>query len=306
MIRIILQGIINCFFLTHDKNLFDYVSFKIKKLHDSSQWIFKEMYAGKDDNDNREYPILIDSTLEFIDKAKKYYDLKDYTAASIYIRKELEKIVNERLPPELKFKSDGTFLSLQTLWGNMVNRYLSLNMPISEEVVRVFDETKLMVLNPQAHFQHISIPIYRVELEKAFKLIDDLNTHYPIPQFTLLLTKGMKLVFRHPDENYTFDFELITDFYVDELNGVMTPTFPRCSVTSWQFNGIVFWDFLRNDIRIPARSIEQRLDQIKDQHLQNVRVPLNITSAMFDNNTILVGSIWSLAEVVDRAGITIP
>src|SRR5690606_12389180 len=85
-------------FLTHDKNLFDFVSFKIKKLHDPAEWVFKEMYAGKDVASKKEYPILIESDLEFIDKAKKYFDAKDYTAASIYIRKELEKIVNERLP----------------------------------------------------------------------------------------------------------------------------------------------------------------------------------------------------------------
>lgn len=292
-------------FLTHDKNLFDFVSFKIKKLHDPAEWVFKEMYAGKDVASKKEYPILIESDLEFIDKAKKYFDAKDYTASSIYIRKELEKIVNERLPAELKYKSDGTFLSLQTLWGNMINRYLALGKPVSEDIKKSFDETKLMVLNPQAHFQHISMPIYKVELEKAFNLITDLKTDYPIPQYTLLLTKGMKLQFKHPTENYTFDFELLSDFYVDELAGVMTPKYPKCGVTKWQFNGTGFWDFQENAAKIPAKQIEQRLEQIKARHIANVAVPLDIDSEMFDSNTKIIDSVWTLQDLIEKVNIEI-
>ena len=292
-------------FLTHDKNLFDFVSFKIKKLHAPAEWVFKEMYAGKDVASKKEYPILIESDLEFIDKAKKYFDAKDYTAASIYIRKELEKIVNERLPAELKYKSDGTFLSLQTLWGNMINRYLALGKPVLEDIKKSFDETKLMVLNPQAHFQHISMPIYKVELEKAFNLITDLKTDYPIPKYTLLLTKGMKLQFKHPIENYTFDFELLSDFSVDELAGVMTPKFPKCKVIKWQYNGTEFWDFQDNAQKIQTKQIEQRLEQIKARHLANVAVPLNIDSDMFDSNTKIIDSVWTLKDLIDKVNIEI-
>jgi energy-coupling factor transporter ATP-binding protein EcfA2 len=292
-------------FLTHDKNLYDFVSFKIKKLHDPEEWIFKEMYAGKDIASKKEYPIIIDSDLEFIDKAKKYFEAKDYTAASIYIRKELEKIVNERLPAELKYKSDGSFLSLQTLWGNMINRYVALSKPISEDIKKSFDETKLMVLNPQAHFQHISMPIYKVELEKAFDLIKDLKAQYPIPQYTLLLTKGMKLLFKHPTDNYSFEFELQSDFYVDELASVMTPKFPKCGIIKWQYNGTDFWDFQDNAPKIPAKQIEQKLEQIKARHIANVAVPLNIDSAMFDSNTKIIDSVWTLKDLIDKVGITI-
>ena len=235
----------------------------------------------------------------------KYFDAKDYTAASIYIRKELEKIVNERLPAELKYKSDGTFLSLQTLWGNMINRYIALSKPVSEEIKKSFDETKLMVLNPQAHFQHISMPIYKVELEKAFDLIKDLKTDYPIPKYTLLLTKGMKLQFKHPTENYTFDFELLSDFYVDELAGVITPKFPKCGITKWQYNGTDFWDFQDNVAKVPAKQIEQRLEQIKARFIANVAVPLNIDSEMYDLNTKIIDSVWTLKDLIEKIGITI-
>jgi energy-coupling factor transporter ATP-binding protein EcfA2 len=218
-------------FLTHDKNLFDFVGHKIKKWDNPRNWVFMEMYAGKDEKTKNDYPIIIDSDLEFIDSAKKYFEAKDYTACSIYLRKELEKIVNHRLPSELKYKSDGNFLSLQTLWNNMVYRYNALGNPVSEDMKKSFDESKLMVLNPLAHFQHISMPIYKIELEKAFELIQAIVTKYPVPKYTILLTKGMKLKFRHPADNYTFDFEMLSDFYFDELSGTTVITYPKCAVT---------------------------------------------------------------------------
>ena len=149
------------------------------------------------------------------------------------------------------------------------------------------------------------MPIYKVELEKAFKLIKDLNDNYPIPKFTLLMTKGMKLQFKHPTENYTFDFELLNEFYVDELAGVLTPKFPKCKVVKWQFNGTDFWDFTTNASKIPASPIVHRLEQIKARHLANVAVPLNITSDIFDTNTKIVDSLWTLKELIDKAKISI-
>jgi hypothetical protein len=163
-----------------------------------------------------------------------------------------------------------------------------------------------MVLNPQAHFQHISAPIYKVELEKALDLIKVLKDEYPIPKFTLLLTKGMKLQFKHPNENYTFDFELLSDFYVDEIAGTMSTKFPKCKVLKWQYNDIDFWDFIINAPKVPATSIEQRLEQIKSRHIANVSVPLNITSEMFDLNTKIIDSVWNLKNLIDAANISIP
>jgi len=293
-------------FLTHDKNLFDFVASKIKQWDKIDNWVYKEMYAGKDIITKKEYPIIIDSDLEFIDKAIKYFDAKDYTACSIYIRKELEKLVNQRLPPVLKEKVDGTFLSLQSLWGNMLKRYTDLGKPITIELVKIFDETKLMVLNPQAHFQDISLPIYKVELEKAFYLIDQLKSNYPIPVYTIVLAKGMKLSFKHPTVDYTFDFELISDLYIDGMSGSAIIELPKCRVVSWQYNTQVFWDIPTNSIKIPLKPIVQKLNQIVERLITNVAVPLNITTEMFIENTAIDNCIWSFKEILNRAKIIIP
>jgi energy-coupling factor transporter ATP-binding protein EcfA2 len=290
-------------FLTHDKNLFDFVANKIKQWDKIDNWVYKEMYAGKVEANKKEYPIIIDSDLEFIDKAQKYFDAKDYTACSIYIRKEVEKIVNQRLPPVLKEKVDGSFLTLETLWKNMCERYKVLKRPITDDLKKLFKETKLMVLNPQAHFQDISLPIYKVELEKAFELIKLLKQNYPIPQYTIALSKGMKMQFKHPTARYTFDFELSSDFFIENLNGTENITYPKCIISSWQFNNQIFWDFIKNDAVEYDSPIEQKLNKIIEQHTANIRVPLNITKEMFIENTVIENCLWSFKEILDKSKI---
>lgn len=290
-------------FLTHDKNLFDFVANKIKQWDKIDNWVYKEMYAGKVEATKKEYPIIIDSDLEYIDKAQKYYDAKDYTACSIYIRKELEKIVNQRLPPVLKEKVDGSFLSLQTLWGNMLKRYTDLGKPVAPNLTKIFDETKLMVLNPQAHFQDISLPIYKVELEKAFFLIKELKDKYPIPIYTIVLAKGMKLQFKHPAEDYTFDFELLSNFNLIGLDGTVSNDFPKCKITNWKYKGTDFFSPGLNKV-IDGSKVQKRDDEL-DKLLANLKndTVLNITSEMFINNTSIDNCLWSFKEILDKSKI---
>jgi energy-coupling factor transporter ATP-binding protein EcfA2 len=294
-------------FLTHDKNLYDFVASKIKQWDNVGNWVFKEMYAGKNDALNKEYPIIIDSELEFIDKAQKYYDAKDYTACSIYIRKELEKIVNDRLPPVLKQKMEGTYLSLQTLWGNMVARYAALNKPITDDIKKHFDETKLMVLNPQAHFQDVSMPIYKVELDKALDLIRQIKANYPPPVFTILLVKGIKLKFKHPSTtfSYIFYFELLSDFFIDGMNGATALHFPKCKVNIWEYDGTDFYSPGQKKV-IDSKEVHKRLEDKLDDVLTNLKkdTVLNITNQMFIDNTSIKNSIWSLKEILDKAKIS--
>jgi len=295
-------------FLTHDKNLYDFIAYKISQWDNKSNWVYKEMYAGKDSQAKKEYPIIIDSELNNLEKAQKYFEKKDYVACSIYLRKELEKVVNERIPEELKYKSDGNFLSLQTLWGHLIERYNALETPISPDIQSNFKQSKLLVLNPQAHFQHLSLPVYKVELERAFDLINELKADYPIPQNTILLTKGMKLQFKHPNENYTFDFELLSDYYFDILNGQQNIVYPKCKVIHWQYNGT---DFHCPGIRKTLTALEFEKAVCRDDKLDKVvnnlkkDTKLLITDTIFIDHTRIINSLWSLREILSKANILI-
>ena len=292
-------------FLTHDKNLFDFIANKIKKWDNKENWVLKEMYTGKNIALNKEYPIIIDSQLDIIDKARKYYDAKDYTACSIYLRKELERIVTERLPIELKTKVSEKYIALETLWDRMIERYSVLNIQVSNDIKDAFKESKLHILNPQAHYQSISLPVYRNELDKIFKLIDDIQINYPVPTKTLLINKETLLTFSYltTTHNYVIKFELLTDFYIDELNGTLKIHYPKCKVVNWSYNGIDFWDFHLNQPIVLAKPMEFN----KLQHLISLveRQSLGITNSDFVKMTKIDNGIWSLKDVIDKVGISI-
>ena len=284
-------------FLTHDKNLYDFLYFKIKKLDSLDNWKRKEIFIGKDEE--KEYPIIIDSEIEFIDKAKKHFEANDYVAASIYIRKELEKIVGERLPDELKYKSDGNFLSLQTLWDRMNERYNAINNPIPKAIISLFEESKLFVLNPQAHYQNYSFPIYKIELEKAFELIDKLNA-VSILERKILLAKGMELEFKHPEINYSFKFELLTDFSKDSLDTNSKPIYPKCKVIHWQFESKDFFDIQSQQVFSQDKidKIQHREDKL-DKVIANIKkcFPLTDNEIIYENTKI--NNIWKLKDIID-------
>jgi len=292
-------------FLTHDKNLYDFVANKIKQLDNEANWVFKEMYAGKEAATQKEYPIIIDGNLSLIAKARKYCDAKDYTAASIFLRKELERIVVERLPIELKSKVSERFIGLETLWDRMVERYSVLGNQITEGIKTAFKESKLHILNPQAHYQSLSLPVYKNELDKVFQLISDIEGNYPIPKQTLLINKEATLAFSYVEgaHNYQIRFELLSDFYSDELNGANQVQFPKCKVLTWSYNGHEFWDFSKNATITLSKPLEYKTIQKLIAAVE--AEPIGITANHFVDRTQIENSIWTLKDVLDKANINL-
>lgn len=290
-------------FLTHDKNLYDFIFNKIKLWDNAGDWVFKEMFTGKDKGTDREYPIIMPCNMELIDKAKKQYEAKDYTACAIYLRKELERIISERLPIELKSKVSEKFIPLETLWERMIARYSILGIEVDKRIKFDFNESKLHILNPQAHYQNISLPVYKNELDKVFKLIEDIEAKLPIPKKTLLINKESTLTFKYQqgDHDYTIEFELTSDFFVDEVEETIETVFPKCKVLTWFYNGQEFWDFNKeHSIVLPKpmefNKIQQLVSLVEKQ-------PLGISKQDFENMTIINNGLWSLKEILDKANV---
>jgi len=291
-------------FLTHDKNLYHFVTSKIKQLDSPANWIFKEMYVGKQNNNIKEFPVIIDSDLGNLEKANKYFNAKDYTSCALYIRKELEKLIIDRLPPEYTKVIENQYHNLVHLWKLCVERYQKLGFELDADLKNSFDQTKLMLLNPQAH-HNLSFPVYTLELEKAFQLIQDIEVKCPIPCAKILVSKGMILIFKHPVENYSLRLQLISDFYIDGLLGNSSTILPRCEILSWQYNDVEFWDFKTDAVIVLKKPIQHNLKQIKDTITDANHVPLNVTEEIFKNHTVIENSIWSLNEIIDKSGVSL-
>lgn len=289
------------YLFTHEKSFFDFCVFKIDQRKKKKDWEIMEIHSGATNIDK---PIIIQSGLNYYDKAIKYFQAKDFTTSSLYLRKELEKLIINRIPDEFSKTIDGQYHNLEHYWKLFVERYEKLNLPISEAIKLNFKQSKLMILNPEAH-HNLELPVYKLELERVFDLVRNLYDNYPIPVMKILFSKGMTMQFVHPTENYTFDLELLTDFSVNNLDAINFISIPRCKVIKWQFNGVEFWDFPKSkpieyNLENP---IVQKLNQIIDRHINHI--PLQISKKIFIDNLNVNNSIWSFKEIINKVGVTV-
>lgn len=261
-------------FFTHDRMLFDFVDYKIKQYKQDTKWLRKEMYVGEDDIKKQEYPIIIDGECDSYAKAQKYYNAKDYVASALYIRKTLEDFIVNLLPEEYCKHADGKFVKLNTLW----NRLLKCTDAIPENIKRRFSQSKLLVLNPSVHYQKLSFPLYKNELSNAIDLIKDLRA-LAISVKMLLIDTESTLIFKHPSQNYTFEFSLKENMIRGKQEN------PKCIIKTWQYNDIEFYDFKNGNHGNSPQHKEPRFDKM----IENLsHIPeLGITKEIFIKNTTI-------------------
>lgn len=261
-------------FFTHDRMLFDFVDYKIKQHKQDVKWLRKEMYVGEDDTTKQEYPIIVDGECDSYIKAQKYYNAKDYVVSALYIRKTFEEFIVNLLPEEYCKNADGKFVELNTLW----KRLLKFTNSIPTDIKHRFSQSKLTVLNPSAHYQKLSFPIYKKELSNALKLVEDLRG-LSVSVKILLVDTESSLVFKHPSQNYTFEFTLKQDMIRDIQEN------PHCIIRTWQYNDIEFYDFINGVHGNPPKQKEPKFYKM----IENLsHIPgLNITKEMFIKNTTI-------------------
>lgn len=283
------------FLTTYDRHWFEVAKQHLEK----SKWMPIEMYAGNVEGKSFEKPIIIQSE-DYFKKAEKYFKAGDYPASLNYLRKELEKEINARIPEEESRQFDYRApKSLSTLWGLMISRYDRIGKSnfIPQKLRNDLETIKLSLLHPQSH-DNLMSPVYKYELQKAFQLITDIKA-IPVIKGIILLSAGMELVFKHPSISYTLTLELLKDWKIDIVGTVKTHDYPRCRLKHWQFNGIDFYDVYRNRIGTkPEDPIEDRFDLIRAKILT---YPLlqPLTEDSFNAN-MTFENIWTIKELLDK------
>ena len=266
------------YIFTHDKAFYNYIVHIINQKGKSSDWTFKCISY----NYTEKQPMVLDDSCDYLSKAKYFYDLGDYETSAIYFRKTLEQNIGERLPFELKTRVDGGFLELQTLWDKFIKFYAHNGAPIDGEMQKIFSASKLLILNPAAHFQRLANPIYKSELDEIFKLINYICGLSKIEK-RLILEQGKTLVFQHPKENYTCSFVLDNDLVIIEGEHIVAKI-PKCKNIKWAYNGVEYWNFdlHRQDMDNHLIGSTPKLTKFVDNMIN--KVPLNITQKMFVEN----------------------
>lgn len=299
------------FFFTHDKGLNYFVGEKIKQHKRQDSWIESEIYASGKEIDSagrvvRDYPkpILIDGYLDELGKAKSYLNTKkDYTAAALYVRKALERTISECLPLELVYTIKGEQRGLAMLWEEFLKCYT-----VPQDKIDLLSQSRSMILNPQAHYNFMSLPVYYSELNRAIELVEFIQNNITCSKPIVLLSKGMVLTFTHPSENYSFTLELLGDFLLGQLGDSSKLIYPKCKILSWQYVNTAFWDFIKG-VALNQQEIERiknRKDHLNDifSNLKKIG-QLSIDADMIKKYTKIDNGLWILEEVLDKAGVSI-
>lgn len=225
------------YLFTHDKAFYDYICRAIKQSVNQQEWIYKTISYCPSKN----APLLLDSYGDYMSKAKHFYDIGDYETSAIYARKELEQSIGDLLPYELKVRADGGFVNLETLWKKLVEFYSNNRATLDKSMQELFDNSKLLILNVAAHYQRLSNPIYKIELEQVFVLIDYIHMLDKIEK-KLIIPANKTIEFIHPSENYQCTFELETDLVV-EIGDHIVSVLPKCQNIFWKYNDIEYYNF---------------------------------------------------------------
>jgi len=173
------------FITTYDRNWFEIAKANLQ------HWNIAEIYLGKKENTEFETPIVITSSETPFQKAEKYFNKKgksvsfiDYPAAGNYLRKECENLLKQRLYGKYLLKSNKKTgettirADISELFLNFEKMITDLNNENSVKLdfspFKGYQSIIKAVLNPLSH-DNLDKPIFRNELVKAFRLIEDLQ-----------------------------------------------------------------------------------------------------------------------------------
>lgn len=262
------------YLFTHDKAFFNYVCHEIHQGGKTEDWVYKRVSY----NANKKEPIVLDEHSDYLSKAKHFYEIGDYDTSAIYLRKQLEQSVGELLPYELKTRADGGFVDLQTLWAKLVKFYSDNGKSLEPPMQILFTNSKLLILNVAAHFQRLSNPIYKIELDKVFKLVDYVRSLEKISN-KLVVEGGKRIVFQHPTIDYKCSFELDSDLEIVQDEHIVA-RIPKCKNIRWSYNGVENWDFETNqqDSNHPLLTSSPKITNFFKNCCE--KLPLGITEEM--------------------------
>jgi len=233
------------FITTYDRNWFELA----KEQLNPGKWKLLEMYhddivspaPGGGNMVVGEKPVIIESSFDFMPKAKGYFAAKDYPACANYLRKEAERVLRKLLPLERRINIDDNFgtrdeTKLETLLNSFNTYTKDCNIILPQNTIDAVKLYRSLVLNPQSH-SDIQSPIYRGELEKAFTAIQQLSA---IPDIVrvLIIPLGSRFIYQNTANNdYSMELETIDNIYKIQCGVASSISQYKFRIVNWTWNG---------------------------------------------------------------------
>lgn len=147
------------FFFTHDKELFEIYKNKMN-------WKKYELYL----DDSGDIPkVICKSGNSELERAKKYFALKEYDCCALLLRKGFEKTLKTYLTPKEQRDRNCEDLDLSKLVGKAISKSSGENKVILEKL----NSDRTHILNPLSH--NDSRAIYSEELKMAMSNLEKLK-----------------------------------------------------------------------------------------------------------------------------------
>lgn len=154
--------------LTHDRNFFELLRHRIRRLG-HKDWKYFEMYECLKDGIPQPY---IKDSDTYLEKAEKYFRLKEYETAGNFLRKEAEAFCKEFLPKKFQFTSEYNLHDLNGLIKQLTvfAKGAGLDLFPFEEL----DSHRKFVLNPTSHDSY-DVPKFNSEIEGCLNTLKTLR-----------------------------------------------------------------------------------------------------------------------------------
>ncbi len=255
------------FITTYDRHWYEVAKINL------DNWNFIEFY--KSDNG----PVIIHNQQTVIEKAQSYFEAYDFPACANYLRKECERVLKEKL---LETYSVGEGLKglikppkLETLIDNLKRFYNDLGIEPQVILVDSLHLYKSILFNPMSH-NDLESPIYKNDLDAAFKVIDDLQ-NITLPVRTLLIEKGSQFNLNLAAINYQADIEIAKNVYSINDNGTNTISPVSIHFKDWTREGVQY----AKPTGVPPEAFAngERLTKIKESPftIEKAFTGLNVT-----------------------------
>lgn len=245
------------YLFTHERSFYNMVKRKIETQYVKSDWTFKEMYQDK----NTEFPNpYIKPDRDSILIAEDFLNIHDYPACGIYLRKEVEKILTELLPENLRKElktEDGVSRYVDVKLNDLVNNFKPFceRENIDYTPFKDLKTYKDLLLNPLAHNDN-EASLFKTELTKLISIVKLLNK---IKRGRVFLKhrKNINFVLNKPDGTYfSVRMKSQENIVLLEEDGIIPRLshFNKCKVIGYDNNGTI-------------NSDEEMFDTIQDAYI---------------------------------------
>ena len=216
------------FITTYDRHWYEVAKLQL------TDWKFLEFYKGSSG------PEINDNVKSDMEKAVVYKNSYDYPAAANALRKVLEKTLKEKLPETYTLSEEVKGLlkppKLDTLINRLKEYYKELEVEIPESIIDGLKTYKTVLLNPMSH-DDVESPIYKNDIEEAFKVVDDLQK-INLPTREVVIEKNKVFTIDLPAISYTAEIITANNIYKINNDGAVTFSSPDFTFISWSRLGV--------------------------------------------------------------------